>query len=45
MTNHIQRNPWLATRTRTGSEYDAPYAARAAAGIDDEDLTDETSDA
>ena len=34
MTNHIQRNPWLATRTRTGSEYDAPYAARAAAGQD-----------
>lgn len=27
-------NPWLATRNRTGSEYDAPYAARAAAGID-----------
>ena len=34
MTNHIQRNPWLATRTRTGREYDAPYAARAAAGQD-----------
>lgn len=27
-------NPWLATRTRTGQEYDAPYAARAAAGMD-----------
>ena len=27
-------NPWLATRTRTGSEYDAPYEARAAAGLD-----------
>lgn len=28
------RNPWLATRTRTGQEYDAPYEARAAAGMD-----------
>ncbi len=27
-------NPWLATRKRTGSEYDAPYQARAAAGED-----------
>ena len=27
-------NPWLATRNRTGSEYDAPYLARAAAGMD-----------
>ncbi|MFN8442970.1 MAG: hypothetical protein U0175_19495 [Caldilineaceae bacterium] len=27
-------NPWLATRKRTGAEYDAPYEARAAAGID-----------
>lgn len=27
-------NPWLATRNRTGVEYDAPYAARAAAGQD-----------
>lgn len=27
-------NPWLATRNRTGVEYDAPYAARAAAGMD-----------
>ena len=27
-------NPWLASRTRTGREYDAPYEARAAAGID-----------
>ncbi len=29
-----QANPWLATRTRTGREYDAPYEARAAAGMD-----------
>ena len=34
MTNRAQQNPWLATRSRTGSEYDAPYAARAAAGQD-----------
>lgn len=34
MTNGVERNPWLATRTRTGREYDAPYEARAAAGID-----------
>lgn len=27
-------NPWLATRKRTGAEYDAPYEARAAAGMD-----------
>ncbi len=27
-------NPWLASRTRTGRDYDAPYEARAAAGID-----------
>jgi SAM-dependent methyltransferase len=27
------KNPWLATRTRTGQEYDAPYEARAATGI------------
>lgn len=27
-------NPWLATRQRTGAEYDAPYEARAAAGMD-----------
>lgn len=27
-------NPWLATRMRTGHEYDAPYEARAAAGMD-----------
>ena len=25
-------NPWLATRTRTGQEYDAPYEARAVTG-------------
>lgn len=34
MTNQPIRNPWLATRNRTGAEYDAPYAARAAAGFD-----------
>ena len=28
------KNPWLATRNRTGSEYDAPYEAREAAGFD-----------
>ena len=28
------QNPWLASRTRTGRQYDAPYEARAAAGID-----------
>ncbi|MEM7347913.1 MAG: class I SAM-dependent methyltransferase [Chloroflexota bacterium] len=27
-------NPWLSSRTRTGAEYDAPYEARARAGID-----------
>jgi SAM-dependent methyltransferase len=27
-------NPWLATRTRTGAEYDAPYERRAQSGID-----------
>jgi SAM-dependent methyltransferase len=27
-------NPWLASRTRTGSDYDAPYEARSAAGHD-----------
>lgn len=26
-------NPWLATRTHTGPEYDAPYEARAASGV------------
>jgi len=26
-------NPWLAKRIRSGQEYDAPYEARAAAGI------------
>jgi SAM-dependent methyltransferase len=31
MPSH-EENPWLATRTRSGAEYDAPYAARAAAG-------------
>ncbi len=34
MTTQPTRNPWLATRNRTGAEYDAPYAARAAAGQD-----------
>ena len=28
------KNPWLATRNRTGGEYDAPYEAREAAGFD-----------
>lgn len=34
MENPNPQNPWLSTRRRTGSEYDAPYEARAAAGID-----------
>jgi 2-polyprenyl-3-methyl-5-hydroxy-6-metoxy-1,4-benzoquinol methylase len=34
MGKRTLRNPWLATRNRTGSEYDAPYEARAAAGLD-----------
>ena len=34
MGKQTLQNPWLATRTRTGSEYDAPYEARAAAGMD-----------
>lgn len=34
MTKQTSANPWLATRTRTGRDYDAPYEARAAAGID-----------
>ena len=34
MEKQILSNPWLATRTRTGREYDAPYEARAAAGMD-----------
>jgi SAM-dependent methyltransferase len=34
MGNQNPQNPWLATRRRTGSEYDAPYEARAAAGMD-----------
>jgi SAM-dependent methyltransferase len=34
MNKQPLQNPWLATRTRTGSDYDAPYAARAAAGAD-----------
>ncbi|MEM7334247.1 MAG: class I SAM-dependent methyltransferase [Chloroflexota bacterium] len=29
-----QKNPWLATRTRTGAEYDLPYQLRAQAGED-----------
>jgi 2-polyprenyl-3-methyl-5-hydroxy-6-metoxy-1,4-benzoquinol methylase len=31
--NKQSRNPWLATRTRTGAEYDAPYFVRENAGI------------
>lgn len=34
MSTQPPHNPWLATRNRTGAEYDAPYAARAAAGED-----------
>jgi len=34
MAKQPQSNPWLATRTHTGHEYDAPYEERAAAGID-----------
>jgi SAM-dependent methyltransferase len=34
MADPLPPNPWLASRTRTGREYDAPYEARAAAGID-----------
>ncbi len=34
MEKQTVQNPWLATRTRTGREYDAPYEERAAAGID-----------
>ncbi len=34
MAKQTPRNPWLATRTRTGHEYDAPYIERAAAGMD-----------
>lgn len=34
MTKQPSPNPWLATRNRTGREYDAPYMARAAAGQD-----------
>lgn len=28
------KNPWLASRTRSGAEYDAPYEQRAQAGVD-----------
>ena len=34
MTKQTLRNPWLATRSRTGAEYDAPYEKRAQAGHD-----------
>lgn len=34
MPTSPEPNPWLAARTRTGREYDAPYEARAAAGFD-----------
>lgn len=31
---HKPSNPWLASRTRTGAEYDAPYLEKAQAGHD-----------
>lgn len=34
MKQQSSPNPWLASRTRTGREYDAPYEAQTAAGID-----------
>ncbi len=34
MNQRIERNPWLATRTRTDAEYDAPYEVQAKAGFD-----------
>jgi SAM-dependent methyltransferase len=34
MGDQNSRNPWLATRRHSGSEYDAPYEARAATGMD-----------
>jgi len=34
MSNQTVRNPWLATRSRTGAEYDLPYEKRAKAGHD-----------
>jgi SAM-dependent methyltransferase len=34
MTKQTQNNPWLAMRSRTAVEYDAPYEARAKAGMD-----------
>ncbi len=34
MEKQTVQNPWLATRSRTGREYDAPYEERAATGID-----------
>lgn len=34
MKDNNSPNPWLATRQHTGAEYDAPYLARAAAGVD-----------
>ncbi len=34
MNRPSEPNPWLASRTRTGRDYDAPYEARAAAGHD-----------
>ena len=33
MNKKNEPNPWLATRTRTGAEYDAPYEAQAKAGL------------
>jgi SAM-dependent methyltransferase len=32
--NNPSQNPWLATRTRTGAEYDRPYELRAQRGED-----------
>ena len=34
MTKKSSENPWLATRSRTGAEYDAPYDKREKAGVD-----------
>ena len=34
MTKQTPENPWLATRSRTGAEYDAPYEKRESAGAD-----------
>lgn len=34
MNESASQNPWLASRNRTGAEYDAPYEIRAKAGFD-----------